>query len=459
MLVRFDTHDSVRNITEPQARKGVMKAYIESFGCQMNFLEDELLKAVLVGAGWEIVGESREADVVLVNGCLVRRHAEERALSRVGTLKREGARLVGVVGCLARRIGGIPGVSLLVSPENYKRLPEAIAEAARGGAALLGYEGVGVNGLVPRSRPGTVAWVAISRGCDNFCSYCVVPYARGRETCRCPDDILREIESLAERGCREVTLLGQNVNSYRSGGTDFPGLLERIDRAGAVLRVRFLTSHPRDIGGTTLEVVSRSSTVCEHLHLPLQSGSDRLLRRMNRGYTVERYWSLIERARELMPTVGLTTDLMVGFPGEEEWDFDQTLALVREIQFDAAFTFGYSSRPGTAAARMADSLPPSVVGRRLSELISTVREVAEERLRRRLGSVVQVLIEGESPKTPADWRGRSREGNVVVFPRAGERVGDIASVKVEELRGFTLRGRNAASAGHPATSHAVSCSV
>ncbi len=429
-----------------------MNVYLHTFGCQMNFLEAELLRSVLADAGMRIVTHHDEADVAIVNGCMVREHAEARAVHKVTALRREGVPIVGVIGCLARREGGVASADFAVSPEHYDRLPEVISRAGEGRVALsgrspageklelVGYEGAGLRSVLPRVPATVGAWVAISQGCDNFCSYCVVPHARGRQVSRAPAEIVREIESLASAGCREVILLGQNVNSYRWGDVDFPALLERVDEVALVPRVRFLTSHPRDMGRRTLEVMAASVTVCPHLHLPLQAGSDPVLERMNRGYTAGEYRSLVQLARELMPHVGLTTDLMVGFPGEDESDFRRTLAMVREIEFDSAFTFGYSRRGGTSAASMAGSLPRQLVQKRLETLICTVRKHAARRLARRVGSVVEVLVEGESPKNSAEYAGRSREGNVVVLPRGRWLPGDTVAVRVCEVRAFTLFG-------------------
>jgi tRNA-2-methylthio-N6-dimethylallyladenosine synthase len=430
-----------------------MNVYLHTFGCQMNFLESELLESLLARAGMRLVRDHRQADVAIVNGCVVREHAEARAIQKAESLRRGGVPRVGVIGCLARREGGVESADFLVSPEHYDRLAEIISGRTEAHVAvsrrirplpgkpeLTGYEGPGLAGVLPRVPRGVGAWLAISRGCDNFCSYCVVPHARGKEVSRDADEVVREMESLAAAGTKEVTLIGQNVNSYRHGSVDFPSLLERVDRLSLFPRVRFLTSHPRDMLRRTLEIVAASNTICHHLHLPLQAGSDPVLKRMNRGYTVEEYRSLVRLARKLMPHVGLTTDIMVGFPGESESDFRRTLAVVRDVEYDAAFTFGYSRRGGTAAARMEGALPRDVVRDRLEILIDAVRECAARRLARRVGGAAEVLIEGGSPKSSAECIGRSREGNTVVLPRSGWERGDIVRVRLRELRAFTFFG-------------------
>ncbi len=421
-----------------------MNVYIHTFGCQMNFLESELLLTVLTRSGVSVVQQPDQADVAVVNGCLVREHAEERAWEKVRALRAGGVPVVGVIGCLARSSRGVGPADFAVSPEHYDRLLEVMAQRGSSAPSLVSYEGPWLDGVSTRIGTAVTAWVAISRGCNNFCSYCVVPHARGREESRSPDAIIGEIEGLARGRCREVVLIGQNVNSYRFGPVDFPDLLKRIDALRLVPRIRFLTSHPRDMGPATLEAMAGSDTICHHLHLPVQAGSDRVLERMNRGYSAARYMMLVQEARALMPDLGITTDLMVGFPGESSADFSRTLSLVRDVEFDAAFTFGYSPRPGTVAATMNDRVSQRVVGERLRTLIDTVRDSAARRLRRRIGSVVEVLVEGESPKSTDEYIGRSREGNVVVAPRTGLTPGEVARVEITQLRGFTLWGRTVA---------------
>ena len=304
------------------------------------------------------------------------------------------------------------------------------------------------SGVQALRDPGFTGWVTISRGCGNFCSYCIVPYTRGPERCRPAAEILAEITEMTGRGFREVTLLGQNVNSYRDGDTDFPSLLERASRIPDLLRVRFMTSHPKDLSDRLLRAMASEPRICPHIHLPVQSGSDRILRLMNRGYTAGHYLERVRKAREWMPDVALTTDVMVGYPGESEEDFQDTLRLMEEVRFDEAYTYAYSPRSGTAAAGHPGGVAEDEKFRRLGVLIDLQREITVAVRRAMVGSTVEVFPEKTSARSDSEWMGRTPGGHVVVFGRDGVQAGRPVRVEIESCRGATLRGRVRRGAPH-----------
>lgn len=433
---------------------GKRKIYIETYGCQMNRLDSELLAGIFEAAGYCTTTEREEADVVLVNTCAVRGHAEQRVLGRIaelGKLKRgRPDRVLGVVGCMAQRLREHlfeirPDVDVIAGPDSYRTLPALIEEkssGSKGGVprSLISfhpdehYEGIRAH------REGKIrAWVAIMRGCNNFCSYCIVPYTRGRERSRGHRFIIHEIEELVREGIQDVTLLGQNVNSYRDGDVGFAELLRRIVRETGIPRLRFLTSHPKDMSEKILSVMAESGRLCEHLHLPLQSGSDHVLQRMNRRYTVDQYLRIVHQARECIPTLSLTTDVIVGFPGETEEDFEQTMDIMRRVRFDDAYTYRYSPRQGTKAFEMIDDVPDGEKARRLSELIALQRTISLERNEALIGSKVEILVEGPS-RDGRGVLGRTRTDKPVIVHENRLVEGDWAHVKIVKTTGATLIG-------------------
>jgi len=364
-----------------------LKYHIVSYGCQMNDYDSELMAGLLEETGYERVDRPEKADVIVVNTCCVRETAERKVWGLLGTLKRLKRRkpdlVIAVTGCLPQQNGAaenirrrFPHVDLVIGTHNRHELPRLVEEvrvAREPLCAVWREAGEVIEGLPVRRESKLSAWVPIMFGCDNFCTYCVVPYVRGRERSRRPEDIIREVETLVAQGYREVTLLGQNVNSYGRGldpPTDFATLLERLDRVEGLWRIRYTTSHPRDFTQRLIDVIANSEKVCEHFHLPVQAGSNRILRRMHRGYTREDYLHLVDGIRAAVPGASITTDIMVGFPGETEEDFQDTLELVRQVQFDQAFTFVYNPRKGTPAARMPDQVPAEVKSRCIQELIA-----------------------------------------------------------------------------------------
>jgi len=441
---------------------GIMRKYhIHTFGCQMNEHDSEIIGGILDQRGLEATDSPDDADIIIFNTCCVRENPERKVYGRVAELKRlklENPDLViGISGCMTQQPGEaeriarrLPHVDLVFGAMNIHELPELLDQVEAGHKAYRVWEGdSGVcgsvtEGLPIRRAPGVSAWVSIIYGCNNFCSYCIVPYVRGRERSRKFEDIVAEVEGLGRDGFREVVLLGQNVNAYgrdRKDGRDFADLLHALDKTPGISRIRYMTSHPRDFTDKLIYEIASSKTVCEHFHLPLQAGSNRVLARMNRGYTLERYLDLVGRIRQAVPGCSITTDLIVGFPGEDDHDFAETLRAVEEVRFDSAFTFVYSPRRGTAAASMSDQVPDSVKSERIQKLVDAQNAITEEINRNLKGEVVEVLVEGESKTNPSMLSGRTRTNKLVIFPLHPRiRKGDLAKVKIIEARAWTQLG-------------------
>ena len=434
------------------------KLYIETYGCQMNVADSEVVAAVMGMAGYDTVDSVEEADAILLNTCSIRDNAEQKIVSRLQTLaalrrKNRSRRLiVGVIGCMAERVreGLVEhhGVDIVAGPDAYLDLPNLFA-AAETGARAVNVElstTETYRDIIPSRITGNrvSGFLSIMRGCNNFCSYCIVPYTRGRERSREVDSILREVADLRARGFREVTLLGQNVNSYRYAGPDgetvnFARLLALVAEAAPDMRVRFSTSHPKDMSDETIDTIARYPNICNHVHLPVQSGSNAVLKSMNRKYTREWYLGRVAAIRERIPDCGLSTDLFTGFHDESEEDFEQTLSLMREAAFDSAFMFKYSERPGTLASReMPDNVPEDVKIARLNRMIALQNELSVESNRRDIGKVFEVLVEGVSKRSTAQWVGRTQQNKTCVFPRGDFRVGDLVKVRVREVSSATL---------------------
>lgn len=426
----------------------------------MNVSDTEVILSILGDCGYERTEAPEEADVLLANTCSIRENAEQRVRGRIDYFqscrkKRPGV-LVGIVGCMAERLGSrlFEGgkVDLAAGPDAYRQLPGLLAAAAPGAPQIdvrLSREET-YAGIRPvrTDRNGVSAFISIMRGCNNLCSYCVVPYTRGVERSRDPHSILREACDVFSRGYREITLLGQNVDSYhwRNGEEefDFADLLESVAQISPDLRIRFSTSHPKDISDKLIETMGRYGHICRHLHLPVQSGSDAMLKKMRRRYDRAWYLGRIAKIRSVMPDCGLTTDLIAGFCGETEADHRETLSLMREVGYDAAFMFRYSERPGTLAARhYPDDVPPEVKTRRLNEIIALQNELSRESNLRDVGKVFRVLVEGPSKKDPASLCGRASNNKMCVFPDTGHRAGDYVDVRVEGCTSATLLCRKA----------------
>ena len=432
--------------------------YIETYGCQMNVADSEVVASILEMAGYDLTDELEKADAVLLNTCSIRDNAEQKIYSRLQFLasqrrRRKGARLIiGVIGCMAERVQQTLlndyGVDVVAGPDAYLQLPELFA------AAEMGHKAMNVElsttetyrNVVPR-RIGAnrvSGFVSIMRGCNNFCSYCIVPYTRGRERSRPLDSILREVADLAARGFKEVTLLGQNVNSYRFEAedgtvTDFAALLTAVADAAPDMRVRFTTSHPKDLSDEVINAMASSPNICKHIHLPVQSGSNSVLKAMNRKYTREWYLDRVAAIRRVMPQCTITTDMFTGFHNESEEDFQQTLELMRTVGFDAAFMFKYSERPGTLASRsMPDNVPEEVKIDRLNRMIALQNELSLASNRRDVGREFDVLVEGISKRSAEQLVGRTDGNKTCVLPRGRHGVGRIARVRVVEATSATL---------------------
>lgn len=425
--------------------------YIENFGCQMNVHDSEMLAALLNSEGWTQTSDFMLADAVILNTCSVREKAEQKVFSRFGILKqakdsRPEVKLV-LVGCMARAWGKklfkrIPYLDIVLGPGRLHRLPECLSRPTWQRPQIDIDDSAYVFSLSPElvDNPAqTMAWVTIMEGCDNFCSYCIVPYVRGRERSREDTEIIKEIEILVSKGVKEITLLGQNVNSYTGSKDGFPELLRKIHDIDGLLRIRFTTSHPKDMSDQLIETVAELPKVCEYLHFPAQSGSNEMLRLMNRGYTREMYLDRVALINHLVPNVALSSDFMVGFPGETEQDFQDTVSLVESVRYDNIFIFNYNPRPGTRAAELADDVSLSEKTRRLEDLLNLQRQISMERNSALIGSVVEVLVEGDAKRGGDLKMGRSRQNRVVNFT-GDVKAGDLCWVMIESASPNCLYG-------------------
>ena len=431
--------------------------YIETYGCQMNVADSEVIASVMKMAGYETCDSLDEADAVLLNTCSVRDNAEQKILHRLDALNAERNRrkgrglIIGVVGCMAERVQDDlirnHHANLVAGPDSYLSLPELFAAAECGQPAInveLSTTETYRDILPSRIHANHISgFVSIMRGCNNFCHYCIVPYTRGRERSRDVESILREVGDLAARGYKEVTLLGQNVNSYLCGSVSFPQLLDLVAEAYPQLRIRFTTSHPKDMSDETLEVMARHPNLCRHIHLPVQSGSDRILGLMNRKYTRAWYLGRVAAIRRILPDCSITTDIFVGYHSETEEDHQQSLSLMREVGYDSAFMFKYSERPGTYASRhLPDDVPEEVKLRRLNELIALQNELSAESYRKDIGREYEVLVEGVSKRSRQQLFGRTSQNKVVVFDRGTHRIGDLVQVRITGASSATLQGES-----------------
>ncbi len=429
-------------------------AHIITFGCQMNEADSEKMSGILLSEGYRLVGTAEEADVVLINTCSIRAKAEQKVFSLAGRLKELKKRRPGMLlvmeGCLAQRWGEAllekeRGLDVIVGTGRMARLPVLLRAVREGGAPVVDVEEkwAGDHPAEPVRSGKYKAWINIMYGCDNFCAYCVVPAVRGREWSRPPGEILAEARSLQEDGCREITLLGQNVNSYGRGlqpAISFAGLLRRIDGETGIPRIRFTTSHPKDFSSEMIHAVRDLASVCEAVHLPLQAGSDRVLEGMNRGYTYGDYRSRCLSLREAVPGVTVSTDIIVGFPGESVEDHEETMEALRELRFDSIFSFRFSPREGTAAWDLEDDVPEGEKTRRLMEVQELQRGITEERNRELLGRVLEVLVEGPSRRDPRRLTGRTRGNRIVHFEGDRSLEGSFVDVLVEKGGFVALEG-------------------
>lgn len=456
------------------------KVYIRTYGCQMNEYDSEIMAGLLENSGYHLTDNPEEAGVILLNTCYVREKVKHKIYSRLGELKKlkeeKPELILGLCGCLVQKepeevLRRAPYLDFILGTSNFYQLPQVLKKISEndnqeneltpppfplprgerievGGKRCTRIVRVEENRAIPEGMPKLrkrrfSAFVSIMRGCDNFCSYCNVPYVRGREVSRPCKDILREIEELAQKGYKEVTLLGQNVNSYGKESrekVDFADLLGFIDQIEGLRRIRFTTSHPKDLSDKLLEKMAELDKVCEHLHLPVQSGSDKILSRMKRGYTREHYQNLVDKLRQAIPEIALTTDIIVGFPGEEEKDFQDTLDLVETVGFDGAFTFCYSPLKGTEAAQLEERIPEKTSGQRLRRLIEFQQKILLRKNEFLVGKEVEIMVEKISKKSPDELQGRTRTNKMVVFEGRKELIGNIISVKIVASGCWALRG-------------------
>lgn len=430
------------------------KLFIETYGCQMNVADSEVVASVMGMAGYETTDDIAEADAVLLNTCSVRDNAEQKIYHRLEALdaerRKRGKLIVGVLGCMAERVKGEllekHGADLVAGPDAYMSLPDLIAQVEMGHKAINielstteTYQDVVPQRIGLGHKIG--GFVSIMRGCNNFCHYCIVPYTRGRERSRDVESILREVRDLRDRGFKEVTLLGQNVNSYNFEGFNFPQLLRAVADAVPEMRVRFTTSNPKDMSDETLQVIADVPNVCRHIHLPVQSGSDRILELMNRKYTRDWYMDRVAAIRRIVPDCGLSTDIFVGYCSETEEDHQQSLQLMREVGYDSAFMFKYSERPGTYASKhLPDDVPEDVKIRRLNELIQLQTEISAAQNKKDEGHEFDVLVEGFSKRSREQLCGRTEQNKMVVFPKGTHHIGETVRVRITGSTSATLLG-------------------
>ncbi|PVW17198.1 tRNA (N6-isopentenyl adenosine(37)-C2)-methylthiotransferase MiaB [Marixanthomonas spongiae] len=458
-------------VLEPQ-QQNARKLYIESYGCQMNFSDSEIVASILAKEGFNTTQQLDEADLVLVNTCSIRDKAEQtvrKRLEKYNAVKRTNPKMkVGVLGCMAERLKSKfleeeKIVDMVVGPDAYKDLPNLIEEVEAGrdvvNVILSKEETYGDVSPVRLGGNGVTAFVSITRGCDNMCTFCVVPFTRGRERSRDPQSIVAEVNDLAEKGYKEITLLGQNVDSYlwyggglkkdfknatdmqKATATNFAGLLDLVATAQPKMRIRFSTSNPQDMTEDVLHSMAKHRNICNYIHLPVQSGSTRILKEMNRQHTREEYFELIDKVREIIPNCAISQDMIAGFPTETEQDHQDTLTLMEYVKYDFGFMFMYSERPGTMAARkLEDDVPEAVKKRRLTEIVNLQQQHSAYRTKQFLGKTVEVLIEKESKKSDKEWSGRTEQNTVAVFPKEHYKVGDFVNVKINDCTTATLIG-------------------
>ena len=436
---------NIKPITDPSKPK----VYIETYGCQMNVNDSEVILSILQDAGYVLTESIEEADVILANTCSIRDNAEQRIWGRIDQFKLQKKKrpgvVIGIVGCMAERLKDklLEAVDIVAGPDAYRSMPEllkAVTPASPQINVLLSHEETYADiSPVRLDKNGISAFISIMRGCNNVCSYCIVPYTRGRERSRDAHTIVREARELWENGYKEVTLLGQNVDSYMWDDVNFAKLLEMVAAVNPELRVRFSTSHPKDISDEVIHTMARHENICRHIHLPVQSGSSIMLEKMRRKYNREWYLERVDKIRSVMPDCGITTDVIAGFCGETEQDHQDTLTLMEKVVFDSAFMFAYSERPGTLASKKyPDDIPYEVKTARLNEIIALQGRMSLKSNEKEIGKVMKVLVEGPSKKNPAELCGRAGSNKMCVFPSLGEKPGDYCEVRVVSVTSATL---------------------
>lgn len=435
----------------------ILKYYIETWGCQMNEEDSEKLSGMLIPMGYKRTVDKENADIIIFNTCCVRENAEQKVDGNIGALKnlkkQKPNLIIAVTGCMMQQEGmakhiitKFPFVDIIIGTHNAYKFPEYLKRIQGGDSSIVEIwekEEDIVEGIPIDRESNIKGFVTIMYGCNNFCTYCIVPYVRGRERSRNPEDIIGEIKAMVADGYKEITLLGQNVNSYGKGLSpeiNFAELLRRINNIENLERVRFMTSHPKDLSNEVIEVIAEGDKLCEQIHLPVQSGSTNLLNKMNRHYTREQYLELVKSIKSTIPNVGLSTDIIVGFPGETEEDFAETLSLMEEVKFDLAFTYLYSKRRGTPADEMLDQVPENVKHERFNRLIEVVNRNCAEKNKEYIGKIVEVLVEGYSKNDESKLTGRTRTGKLVNFEGNNKAIGELVSVQITKAHSFSLIG-------------------
>jgi len=436
-----------------------MKVFVETYGCQMNEYDTELIRTILTKENFAFVSTEAEADVVMLNTCSIRENANNKVYGRIHSIKHERRQaglkrpLIGILGCMATNFRKALlenpnlGIDFIAGPDSYKRLPQLIREASTTGEKAFDVtlsEFEDYSDVYPTRKQGVNAWLAVMRGCNNFCTFCVVPYTRGRERSRAVVSVVDEVKKLTDEGFKQVTLLGQNVNSYRHEEDDFAALLQAVSRVNGIERIRFTSPHPKDFPEPLLKLIANNPKVCKHIHLPLQAGNNRILEMMDRTYTQEEYLALVDKIRRLIPNAALSTDIIVGFPTETDAEFEDTIKVMNAVQFDSAFIFKYSVRPGTIAER---KFPDDVSDEKKTERIMRLNEIQKaaslQKNREQIGQIQKVLIEEEkTTRTLTDFQGRTDSNKLVIFPAAPpHRKGEFAHVKITDASPHVLKGK------------------
>ena len=426
--------------------------YIETYGCQMNVADSELVSGLLSQDGYAETKDINSADIIFVNTCAIREHAEEKVHSRLGFYNqikhKKPNTIIGVLGCMAQNLkedilDSKPYVDIILGPDSYRRLPTMIRDRSSEKSHLVDTKLSKFelyDNMFPRRNAGINAWISIMRGCDKFCTFCIVPFTRGRERSRSIEGIISEVNQAVSDGFLEITLLGQNVNSYNNAGRGFHELLDEVAQISGIKRIRYTSPHPQDMNRQVLKVMAKHDTICNYVHLPLQAGNDRVLKRMNRTYTKSEFISLVNQIRELLPNVGFSTDIIVGFPGESEEEFKETLDVMETVHFDSAYTFKYSSRPGTKAAEYADHVTKEEKQDRLERVIKAQKQHTLIQNQKLDGNVEMVLVEKESKRSVEHWAGRTDSNKWVIFEKQDTQIRNLVPVQIKHAKGITLRG-------------------
>ena len=431
-----------------------LKYFVETYGCQMNEYDSELVSSILVELGYSKSNKIEEADAIFLNTCAIREKAQETVHNRLDSLaylkKHKKHLIIGVLGCMAQNLKNDlleskPYVDIILGPDSYRKLPEIIKFRNTEinhivDTRLSKYEIY--DDLFPKRKDGINAWISIMRGCDKFCTFCIVPFTRGRERSRSITSVVNEAKDIVKNGFKEITLLGQNVNSYATSEGDFPKLLDELGNIKGIKRIRYTSPHPRDIDESLLKIMIKHDNICNQIHLPLQAGSSRILKRMNRTYTKQEFLDLVQMIRKYIPDCGITTDIIVGFPGETDEEFQETLEVVSKVKFDTAFMFKYSSRPGTKASHYTDQIDEDTKQRRLQTLIEFQQNISLMNNRKKIGQNLDVIIEKISKKSINQWAGRTESNTWVIFDKNSfNKIGDVVNINIIDARGITLFGK------------------